>query len=68
MNIIRNTALSWRQTATNISNVKSTTYGTRFSTLLFIDRENRLRFMERNHDSLRSSSATAEFKLMLQPS
>lgn len=48
--------------------VKSSTYGTRFSTLIFLDRENRLRFIERSHDPQRSSSATTEFRFMLQPS
>lgn len=48
--------------------VTSTTYGTRYTTLIFIDRENRLRFMERCHDPQCSRNATSEFSFMLQPS
>jgi uncharacterized protein with NRDE domain len=48
--------------------VNSRTYGTRFTTLLFIDKENRLRFIERSHDPRRLSSATTEFRVMRQPS
>ena len=48
--------------------VNSRTYGTRFSTLIFIDRTNRLRFIERSHGPQRSSNTTTEYKIMLQPS
>lgn len=48
--------------------VKSGTYGTRFTTLLFIDRENRLRFIERSHNMQGASNATTEFRFSLQPS
>lgn len=47
--------------------VNSRTYGTRFSTLIFIDRAGRMRFMERRHGPQHSSSATTEFGIMLQP-
>ncbi|WP_173202461.1 NRDE family protein [Geobacter sp. SVR] len=46
----------------------SRTYGTCFTTLLFIDRENGLRFVERSHDPQRSSSATAEFSFVMHQS
>lgn len=45
--------------------VTSETYGTRFTTLVFIDRGNNVRFLERSHDSLRSGRAT-EFTIMSQ--
>lgn len=48
--------------------VTSRTYGTCFTTLIFIDKENGLRFIERNHDQQRSSSTTTEFKILMQPS
>ncbi len=48
--------------------VTGSTYGTRFSTLLFIDRENRLRFIERSHNIQGASNATSEFRFRLQPS
>jgi len=47
--------------------VTGNTYGTRFSTLLFIDRENRLRFIERSHN-MGAGNATSEFRFRLQPS
>lgn len=48
--------------------ITSRMYGTRFTTLIFIDRENGLKFIERSHDSQRTSSATTEFSITLQPS
>lgn len=48
--------------------VAGSTYGTRFSTLLFIDRENRLRFIERSHNIQGASDATSEFRFRLPPS
>lgn len=48
--------------------VTGRTYGTCFSTLLFIDRENRLRFIERRHNIQGASNATTEFRFRLQPS
>ncbi|GAM08298.1 hypothetical protein OR1_00569 [Geobacter sp. OR-1] len=46
----------------------SRTYGTCFTTLLIIDREDGFRFVERSHDPQRLSSTTAEFSFMVQKS
>jgi uncharacterized protein with NRDE domain len=48
--------------------VTSRIYGTRSTTLFFIDRENRLRFIERSHDPECSGNSTTEFRITLQPS
>lgn len=46
--------------------VTGRSYGTRFSTLLFIDRENHARFIERSYDPLGIIKATTEFSLALE--
>lgn len=46
--------------------VSGRSYGTRFSTLIFIDRESRARFLERSYDSQGIAETTTDFSLALE--
>lgn len=46
--------------------VSGRSYGTRFSTLIFIDRKNRAKFIERSYDPQDTIKETTEFSLTLK--